>query len=285
MYCFFFTYANFWAINWEKNAFLIQKLVYFKFLLYFFSVKAQIMAIGNVTPDSFYAGSRLMSAPASSEDYRRTVAQWAEQALADGADILDIGACSTRPGSTPVSEEGEWERLEPALTVIRETCPNAVLSVDTFRPEIARRALDQFGHLIINDISGGCDEMFTLMRAYCVPYIWTLCGDLSLPAKRTDLADIDLILDPGFGFIGSTEADYACMHQMSSLQSFNRPILVGVSRKSMVYRPLGLTPETCLAATQALQFYALQQGANILRVHDVPAAKQTIGIYERLNNR
>ncbi len=242
------------------------------------------MAIGNVTPDSFYAGSRLLSGSASSDSFRRMVAQWAQQAVEDGADILDIGACSTRPGSTPVSEEGEWERLAQALEVIRQTCPHVPLSVDTFRPEIARRALEQFGPLIINDISGGCEVMYALVRAHRVPYVWTLCGDLSLPAQRTDLADIDLILDPGFGFIGSTEADYACMRQMSSLRSYGRPVLAGVSRKSMVYRPLGITPETSLAPTQVLQFYALEQGATILRVHDVAAAGQTIRLFETLKN-
>ena len=110
------------------------------------------MAIGNVTPDSFYAASRLGSTDA--------VVSWAQQALADGADILDIGACSTRPGSTPASEEEEWRRLEPALAALRSALPEAQLSVDTFRPEIARRALDQFGSLIINDISGGCESMY-----------------------------------------------------------------------------------------------------------------------------
>ena len=234
------------------------------------------MAIGNVTPDSFYAASRLGSTDA--------VVAWARQALADGAAILDIGACSTRPGSTPASEEEEWRRLTPALTALREALPEVQLSVDTFRPEIARRALEQFGSLIINDISGGCEAMYEVVRRAQVPYIWTLRGDLDLPAHMTQMQDIDLILDPGFGFIGSTEADYECMRSMDRLRAYNRPILVGVSRKSMVWRPLGLTPETCLEATQALQMYALAHGATILRTHDVAATRQTIELFNLLGS-
>ena len=236
-------------------------------------MKAKIMAIGNVTPDSFYPASRL------ADDNQLEV--WAQNALADGADILDIGACSTRPGSTPVDEEEEWRRLEPALTLLIQKFPDTSLSLDTFRPEIARRALEGFGKMIINDISGGCDEMYALVRERKASYIWTLRGDLTLPG-RIPMNDIDLILDPGFGFIGSTEADYACMRRLDSLRSYNRPILVGVSRKSMVYKPLGLTPETCLTATQALQLYALEHGADILRTHDVKETAQIIKIFEML---
>lgn len=235
------------------------------------------MAIGNVTPDSFYAASRLGSTD--------TVVAWARQALADGADILDIGACSTRPGSTPASEEEEWRRLKPALAALRSALPEAQLSVDTFRPEIARRALDQFGSLIINDISGGCEAMYDAIRHAQAPYIWTLRGDLDLPQKMPHICDMKgLILDPGFGFIGSTEADYACMRNMHRLRAYNLPILVGVSRKSMVWRPLSLTPETCLEATQALQLYALEQGATILRTHDVAATRQTIKLFNLLGS-
>ena len=232
------------------------------------------MAIGNVTPDSFYAASRL-------EDTSAVVA-WARGAVADGADILDIGGCSTRPGSTPASEEEEWRRVEPALAAIRAALPDTQLSLDTFRPEIARRALSQFGMMIINDISGGNEAMYQVVRTFGAPYIWTLCGQLDLPARMPEMNDIDLILDPGFGFIGSTEADYACMRQMERLKAYERPILVGVSRKSIVWRPLGLTPEACLCATQALQLYALEHGATIIRTHDVRETAQTIEIYNRL---
>ena len=234
------------------------------------------MAIGNVTPDSFYAASRLQS--------EQAIVAWAKQALEDGADILDIGACSTRPGSTPATEEDEWTRLSAALRILRSELPEASLSIDTFRPGIAQRALEQFGPMIINDISGGCEAMYAIVRASRVPYIWTLCGQLDLPLHHPEMNDIDLILDPGFGFIGSTEADYACLHQMDALKAFGRPILVGVSRKSIVWRPLGLTPDTCLTATQALQFYALEHGADILRTHDVKETRQTILLYEQIVN-
>ena len=229
------------------------------------------MAIGNVTPDSFYAASRVTD-----------ITSWAEKVLSEGAHILDIGGCSTRPGSTPVEQEEEWRRLEPALKALRAAFPDASLSLDTFRPEIARRALEQFGPMIINDISGGCEKMYALVRATRVPYIWTLRGNLELPAQKPEMRDIDLILDPGFGFIGSTEADYQCMREMDSLEQYHLPVLVGVSRKSMVWRPLGLTPETCLAATQALQMYALEHGATILRTHDVKETAQTIKVFEDL---
>lgn len=228
----------------------------------------QIMAIGNVTPDSFYAGSRL-TGPAQ-------VLAWARRSIAEGADILDIGGCSTRPGSMPVSETEEWERLEPALAAIRSELPEVQLSLDTFRPGIARHALEHFGPMIINDVSGGCEAMYDVIRAFQVPYIWTLRGDLTLPDRHPEMSDMDLILDPGFGFIGSTEADYECMRHMDDLQAYGRPILAGVSRKSMVWRALGLTPDTCLCATQALQLYAIQKGATILRTHDVKETAQIV---------
>lgn len=234
------------------------------------------MAIGNVTPDSFYTASRLGSAD--------ELEAWARQALADGADILDIGGCSTRPNSTPVSEEEEWERLKPAFATLRSAFPDVQLSLDTFRSEIARRALEEFGPMIINDISGGCEAMYEVVRQWGVPYIWTLRGQLDLPDKLPLLNEIDCILDPGFGFIGSPELDYACMRQLDSLRWYERPVLVGVSRKSMVYKPLGLTPETCLCATQALQLYALEHGAIILRTHDVKETKQTVLLYEQIVN-
>lgn len=234
------------------------------------------MAIGNVTPDSFYAASRLGS--------EHELVEWAHRALADGADILDIGACSTRPGSEPVDEEGEWSRLQPALAALRHELPDVPLSIDTFRPEIARRALDAFGSMTVNDVSGGCEAMYELVRRWQVPYIWTLCGQLDLPARRPEMNDIRLILDPGFGFIGSTEADYDCLRHMDTLRQYDHPILVGVSRKSIVWRPLGITPETSLSATQVLHLYALQHGATILRVHDVKEAKQTVCLFDMLNS-
>ncbi len=239
------------------------------------------MAIGNVTPDSFYAGSRLMGT--DSGPVPSVVTEWAKRALDSGAGILDIGACSTRPDSTPVSEEEEWRRLAPALEALRTFCPAAQLSVDTFRPAVAQRALEQFGPMIINDISGGTEEMYELVARFGVPYVYTFSGDysrLSLLAAR-DTAN--WILDPGFGFCGGVERDYECLRKMDTLRAYNRPVLVGVSRKSMIYKPLGLTPDTCLAPTQALQLYALEHGATILRTHDVRDTQNIITLWNTLN--
>ena len=233
------------------------------------------MAIGNVTPDSFYASSRLSGCS--------EVLRWAQSSIEAGADILDIGACSTRPDSEPVGEEDEWRRLEPALEALKTALPDVRLSLDTFRPEIARRALDTFGPMMINDVSGGCEEMYHLVRARAIPYIWTLRGAYDLPERRPDLQELELILDPGFGFIGSTDKDYECLRRLDELKRYNRPVLVGISRKSMVYKPLGLAPETCLTATQALQLFALEHGATILRTHDVKETKQTVSLWERLS--
>ena len=218
------------------------------------------MAILNVTPDSFYAGSRL----ASLDDLTTA----AKTALANGATMLDLGGCSTRPNSQPVDAETEWKRVEPALAVLRQSFPDATLSLDTFRLEIAQRAIEQFGQIIINDISGGCEAMFSLVREKQVPYVWTLRGNYSLLDSIERMEGIDLILDPGFGFTGGVDQDYECMRRMDQLQAYQLPILVGVSRKSMLFRLLDLTPETSLSATQVLHLYALQHGATILRVHD-----------------
>lgn len=235
---------------------------------------AQVMAILNVTPDSFYAASRI---PTTDQLVDR-----ARQAVVDGASILDLGGCSTRPNSVFATEEEEWSRVAPALEALRDVLPDRPLSLDTFRPEIAERAIRQFGALTINDISGGCEEMFRVVRRYNVPYIWTLRGDYSLINRLPEMADMQLILDPGLGFCGGVEQDYACLRQLDTLRACGRPVLVGVSRKSMLWRPLGLTPDDCLPATQVLHLYALQHGASILRVHDVREAVQTIAIYEKL---
>lgn len=232
------------------------------------------MAILNVTPDSFYAGSRL----ASLDDLTTA----AKTALANGATMLDLGGCSTRPNSQPVDAETEWKRVEPALAVLRQSFPDATLSLDTFRPEIAQRAIEQFGQIIINDISGGCETMFSLVREKHVPYVWTLRGNYSLLDSIERMEGIDLILDPGFGFTGGVDQDYECMRRMDQLQAYQLPILVGVSRKSMLFRLLDLTPETSLSATQVLHLYALQHGATILRVHDVAEAMQTLTLYNKL---
>lgn len=237
-------------------------------------MEAQVMAILNVTPDSFYAPSRIGN--------RDLLTSRAARAIAEGASILDIGACSTRPGSTPASQEEEWQRLEPALRLLRETFPDMPLSVDTFRAEIARRALESFGRMTINDVSGGDEAMFAVVRKYRVPYVWTLRGDFSRLREWNRMMDMDIILDPGLGFTGGVGQDYACLRRVHELKEYKCPVLVGVSRKSMLWKKLDITPEECLSATQVLHFYALQQGASILRVHDVKEAKQTIDIYNTI---
>ena len=244
------------------------------FFVYLCIVQTQIMAILNVTPDSFYAGSRIADC--------EQLTDAAERALAEGASILDVGACSTRPNSKPVSEAEEWRRLEPALQTLRSRLPEACLSIDTFRPEIARKAIQEFGPMIINDVSSGCEEMFDVVRKYTVPYIWTLRGDYDKLNQLKKLQGIELILDIGLGFTGGVDNDYACLRAMDRLRRYNLPVLVGVSRKSMLYRLLETTPEDCLSATQVLHFYALQHGATILRVHDVHEARQTIALYEKI---
>ena len=234
------------------------------------------MAIGNVTPDSFYASSRLKDTD--------SVIRWAHQALAEGADILDIGACSTRPNSTPVSADEEWRRLEPALTALRKELPEASLSLDTFRTEIARQALEHFGPMIINDISGGNETMYELASQWDTPYVFCMRGDYKRLSVLDHTAVTNWILDPGFGFCGGVQQDYECLRQMNCLRYYHLPVLVGVSRKSMVYKPLGLTPETCLSATQALQLYALEHGATILRTHDVKETEQIVRLFDMLNS-
>ena len=238
-------------------------------------MQAQVMAILNVTPDSFFAPSRLSG-----------VAQLlaaARRAGSEGADILDVGGCSTRPDSQPAGAEEEWRRVAPALDALRKEMPQARLSLDTFRPEIARRALEEFGPMIINDISGGSEEMYDVVRDFRVPYIWTLRGDYSRLKTIDRLAGMQLILDPGLGFTGGVENDYRCLREMDRLKEYGCPVLIGVSRESMLYKLLGTTPEGCLSATQVVHFYALQHGATILRVHDVKEARQTVMLYEKIN--
>lgn len=226
----------------------------------------RIMGILNVTPDSFYAPSRI----AGGELVER-----ARLMLRQGASILDVGGCSTRPGYTDPGEEEEWRRVAPALEALRSTLPEAVLSLDTFRPEIARRALERFGAMIINDVTGGDKAMYDVVRHAQVPYV------LSIRRPSEDTAGIPLIWDPGIGFLGSTEADFSALR---GLQEEPMPLLVGLSRKSLIWRTVGITPAEALPATQALHMYALMHGADILRVHDVPEAVQTVELYSKLKN-
>lgn len=232
-----------------------------------------VMGILNVTPDSFYANSRIST---EAEVIKRS-----HQILAEGGVIIDVGACSTRPGSTPASEEEETLRLRKALRILRQELPEAVVSVDTFRPEVASMAVKEFGADIINDISGGSEEMFRTVSRLGVPYILTsvkngireMLLDFSEKVQQLrDLGQKDIILDPGYGFGKTLEENYEILKVQERLQVMELPILVGVSRKSMIFRLLETTPEESLNGTTVLNTTALMKGANILRVHDVKEA-------------
>lgn len=262
----------------------------------------RVMAIINVSPDSFYT-----SVYENVEATRRlgdevVLLDAVQRALDEGADILDIGACSTRPGSTPVDAAVEWERLEWALKLVRSHFPDAVVSADTFRADVAEKAIG-LGANIINDVSGGAadERMWDVVAKHDVPYILTLAQELRKGGEKEGydytMSEVlhffeerldrlhrmgvkDVVLDPGFGFGKTLEDNYTILREMEVLKVLHAPVLVGVSRKSMLYKPLGLEPKDVLSATIAAQVMALERGANILRVHDVAAAKQAIQIVQ-----
>ena len=336
----------------------------------------QVMGIINLTDDSFFADSRVLSS--SDEFVPDTFLSRVRAMIADGASLLDLGACSTRPGSDAADEETEWKRLEPALRLLREvthcgglandsseatccddftinspicskkdntpdsksigqcsdslssskssgTCQDSnslihyfsspkenaavpfEISIDTFRPEIVRKAYDVFGPFIVNDISGGSDEMLSLVGQLGLPYIATHSrGDSKTMQRLTDYDDVtsavkdfftefsqrsekfgitDWILDPGFGFAKTVEQNWQLLHELPKFQCFGRKILVGVSRKSMIWKPLGITPAEALPGTQVANFAALEGGADILRVHDVLEAVHTIKLWRLLKQQ
>ena len=233
----------------------------------------QVMGILNVTPDSFYAASRKQT--------EQEIAECASRIVAEGGTIIDVGACSTRPGFQEISEAEEMERLRFGLGIVRRELPDAVVSVDTFRPDVARMAVEEFGVGIINDVSEGNPRMFRMVSRLRVPYILMSQQPtiremlLSFAEKVQQLRDLgakDIILDPGFGFGKTLEQNYQIMGELDKLQVMGLPILVGVSRKSMIYKLLGFTPEESLNGTTALNTIALMKGASILRVHDVKEA-------------
>lgn len=262
--------------------------------------KPLVMGILNATEESFYAPSR------------HTDGAVAERALAmldEGAAILDVGGCSTKPGLAPVSEEEEMRRLSMALEAIRKVAPKAVISVDTFRASVAERCVKEYGVQIINDVYGGeADErMFDTVAQLRVPYILTHSVGASTPHPSTlstqtsgnlwqsltySLAErinrlrlmgvCDVIVDPGFGFGKTLEDNYNLMAHLEELHMLECPLLVGVSRKSMIYNLLGATPEEALNGTTALHTIALMKGAHILRVHDVKAAVEAVKIVEQI---
>jgi len=246
----------------------------------------QVMGILNVTPDSFFAGSRMQT--------EQAIAGRANQIVAEGATMIDVGGCSTRPGSEPVSEGEEMQRLRLALGVVRREQPHAVVSVDTFRPDVARMAVEEFGADIINDVSEGSVEMYRMIARLRVPYILmsvqpTLHDMLLAFAREVqqlrDFGVKDIILDPGFGFGKTVAQNYEVMNQLERLLVMDLPLLVGISRKSMIFKLLGLTPDESLNGTSVLNTIALMKGASILRVHDVKEAVECVRIVESLNGQ
>jgi dihydropteroate synthase len=248
--------------------------------------EAQVMGILNVTPDSFYAASRMQT--------EQEIAERAHQIVAEGGTIIDIGACSTRPGFQEISEEEEMERLRFALGIVRREQPDGIISVDTFRPDVARMAVEEFGAGIINDVSEGSARMFRMVSRLRVPYILmsqqpTIREMLLSFAEKVqqlrDLGAMDIILDPGFGFGKTLEQNYQIMGELDKLQVMELPVLVGVSRKSMIYKLFGCTPNESLNGTTVLNTLALMKGAAILRVHDVKEAVECCKIAGQINRK
>ena len=246
----------------------------------------QVMGILNVTPDSFYAASRKQT--------EQEIAECARRIVAEGGTIVDIGACSTRPGFQEISEAEEMERLRFGLGIVRRELPDGVISVDTFRPDVARMAVEEFGVGIINDVSEGNSRMFRMVSRLRVPYILMSQQPtiremlLSFAEKVQQLRDLgakDIILDPGFGFGKTLEQNYQIMGELDKLQVMGLPLLVGVSRKSMIYKLLGFTPDESLNGTTALNTIALMKGASILRVHDVKEAVEYCRIVGQINRK
>ena len=261
--------------------------------------KPLVMGIVNVTPDSFFAGSRIDGAKALGERL--------DTLVREGAAMADLGAYSSRPGAEEVSPEEERRRLRPALQILRDEYPDLPVSVDTFRSDVARMAVEEYGASMINDISGGGLDpaMYRTMAELQVPYILMhMKGDPKTMQQQASYSDVtlevidyfaqrvgqllelgvhDIILDPGFGFSKTSAQNYELLAQLGSLvEAFTQPLLVGVSRKSMIYRPLGITPEEALSGTTFLHALALERGAKILRVHDVRPAVEAVQLYEEL---
>ena len=244
-----------------------------------------VMGILNVTTESFYEASRTLSI----EDAIPRV----HKMIGEGADIIDVGGCSTKPGLLPVSEKEEMKRLAMVLTAIRDTLPEVILSVDTFRASVAERCVKDFGVQIINDVSSGKADarMFSTVAGLQVPYVLT-CNKASWTELTYDLAEHigqlhlmgvnDVIVDPGFGFGKTIDDNYRIMAHLEELHLLECPLLVGVSRKSMIYKHLGINPTEALNGTTALHTVALMKGAHILRTHDVRAAVEAVAITEKL---
>lgn len=262
--------------------------------------RPQVMGILNVTPDSFFDGSRKQT--------EKEIAQRIEQICQEGASIIDIGAYSSRPNADVVSTKEEMARLQRGLKLLKDSAKNTLLSVDTFRADVAKMCVEEYGVDIINDISGGTldKEMFSTVARLKVPYILMhMKGDpqtMQLSPfyhnivsevcdyfeekilKLNELGVQDIILDPGFGFAKTLEHNYQLLHHLEELHRFHLPILVGISRKSMIYNLLGITPKDALNGTSVLNTISLMKGAHILRVHDVKECMETIQITQALTN-
>ena len=242
----------------------------------------QVMGILNATPDSFYAGSRKQT--------EEEIIGRVHQILDEGGSIIDVGACSTRPDAEPATEKEEMERLRFALPIVRREAPEAVVSVDTFRPDVARMVVEEFGADIINDVDGGRD-MFRMVSRLRVPYIYmsrkaTMRDVLLDCAEAVDMlrsmGQKDIVLDPGFGFGKTLEQNYDILRELERMQMLHLPLLVGISRKSMIYRLLDTDPAQALTGTVALNTFALTKGASILRVHDVREAVECVKLTSHL---
>lgn len=258
-----------------------------------------VMGIVNVTPDSFYADSRTFD---SQSIYNR-IADLIEQ----GADAIDIGGYSSRPGAADVSAQEEYSRLASALEIIRKHFPDTIVSIDTFRADVARKCVSDWQADIINDISGGIadPEMWNTVAELKVPYILmhmrgtpktmqSLCDYSDVTAdvikdlaakidKMRQLGIADIIIDPGFGFAKTLEQNYTLMSELQEFKRLDMPLLVGISHKSMIYKALDIKPENALNGTTVLNTIALAKGADILRVHDVKEAKEAVKITKLLN--
>ena len=261
----------------------------------------QVMGILNCTPDSFFAGSRKQS--------EKDIAERAHQIVAEGGTMIDVGAFSTRPGAQEVSEEEEMERLRRALPVVRREQPDVAVSVDTYRPDVARMVVEEYGIDIINDVSEGgktgiVDTPLEPSQSK-VPAIFAMMGRLKVPyilmSVQGNLKDMlinfsgeveqlraegckDIILDPGFGFGKTIDENFKLLEEMDKLQALELPLLVGVSRKRMIHQTLGVTVDEALNGTTIINTAALLKGASILRVHDVKEAVQAVKLVGAMKN-
>lgn len=261
--------------------------------------RLHVMAIVNVTDDSFYSASRVVTV----EAVERRIAEVVEQ----GATIIDIGGYSSRPGADDIDIETEWARVDLGVGAARRIAPQVAVSVDTFRAEIVRRTVEKYGAIIVNDITAGYgdERMVELVAELDLPYVamhmraepktMQSCTDYTdvvgevfgyLKSRATELESRgvrreNIILDPGLGFAKSVKQNYQLLERLSDLCDAGYPVLVGLSRKSMIYKLLNTTPEESLAGTVALNWEALRQGAKIVRVHDVAEAVKIVTIYDK----